>query len=1790
MSSDESHPDDLGPAPTDETLTQLLTRAHQPPQMDPEARKRVLEHLKATRRSAPSTIEPTEAPKSPDATAQRMAPVVSLASWRRPTVAGVVAALVAAAVLLLFWLRPDPVLHDNISATPQKVTLADGTVLVLDAGARVRDFGDRHIELEHGRLFVDVAAHRDEFVVDTPHGSAKALGTRFLVSLDDAAMHAAVARGRVELSGRGGRELLGAGQEGRVGADQDGVVRKPAPRLSHLASWARPALEGDTVAPRDPIRRGNLIAREPRWGQEWPLPIRDLVIDVHVEGSVARTTVDQTFFNHTQRQLEGQYSFPLPSGAAISRLAMFVDGKRMESAVVERQRGRNIYEEIVHRRRDPALLEWMGGNLFRMRIFPLPARREKRLVLSYTQTLESLYGTRRLVVPIPEIDVPVGKVAYRVRVVDGASDEVVSTSHEMSRSTEGADRVLSFEAERYGLGDDLSITIRPEDAPATHVATLADEGGDYLMVRARPELPLAQSERTQRNWVVLFDTSASRSTADLAMQRELLTALMHEWDEGDHYAIVAFDASTRMLTDGFSTVTAESPAGVLRNLRESTSEGLGETNLPAALATARELLAKAPEGEAHVLYLGDGVATSEATRPKALAEALEGTKFVGIGMGDVMDVPLLRTLADETGGFAITVPRGDDLRWRAFDLVATLNTPRLLEVRAEVEGANGEPIAQATAYGPAQIAAGEDALFVARLPAGESAERVRLRGVVRGEAWSTSIPVGRAHRADTSYLPRLWAERRVAALTADEPAEHQAEITALGMQHFLVTPFTSLLVVETEQMAKDLGLTIGSGDGWAKYRLPDQIEDRYEPNTAVARIDDVPPGTVVTRRPLQLLRGAPMLGNEEIGLGSIGLIGAGFGGGGKGFGSGHGRLGGRLDALQEAAEFGMIGQLGAAGPMDFKRRGFRALEKSNKPRVRMGAAEIPAVSFDEDKRGFLADIPVASPAVVVTGKSSSTLLPSSIALSRPDEQRARRQLAWDADGFLPMSGERMPIALQYSRDQTLDDLTAFVPALATDASDFSREAAWLHAASRGKERQVAAAERDEASRRVSRAFAAQGEEAWRADDGAIVARRADGTVAIQRTTAFSLKERTVIDDDGVHTFYPELKLVVRRPLGPSRAAVLADLAGFWLPSFEEMDRCFEVAPSGESDVSLRLPLPGAEGGESQAIELTLGLDASGVLTSVTRSGLGYQHSRFERSGNELAVVDDRGRRTELTRAELGDVDFSVTTPEAWAALDMPMVEPGTWQRAATKATKGSKEHRHALQQLLAVHAAVGDVGALRDTLVEIDDEFGPPNRGELALASRVIPSGDIQAWLDDRPSDEPVVAHMLAIQKHATGTDAGEAFSKARELSGLVGTLARYRTVLAQIERREESPLRAFEAFVEQSKSPEMVYTLASQLQSRWSYEKPVEARKAWLVAAEVPALTTMAKMAEARIAQQQGEYEQAGELAREALVQALERGEHPMLDSNSRHLLNASGRDRAGLDSVWTLYRQRLLDSRDPSAWITLLASSRAMGKTTDVQAIATQVKGREVRDPFVALQLARELLAASRPGDALRTLAPLREGSQKATALWMSAHAAESMGRFDTAASFLSQAMQAGPDDVSLTDLRGQYVRLFDLHVRAAAAADRAPHAALAVAAEWRRLDPDHADIDVRCAELLYGLGRPKEAWRHLSSIIERHPAEGSAHAQVAEVLERRGNLSRALGSWQRAVDAEPTNPTWLLRQSHALRAKGDRAGATAALRKIADGDDWQPRFADVVRQAKALLPAAPPAREEREPSSAQ
>ena len=109
-----------------------------------------------------------------------------------------------------------------------------------------------------------------------------------------------------------------------------------------------------------------------------PVEIRRVQIDAQVAGLVAQTRVELEFFNPNQRVLEGELQFPLQAGQVVTGFALDIAGELRPAVPVEKAKGRQVFEDVIRARVDPALLEATEGNNYKLRVYPLPARGSRR--------------------------------------------------------------------------------------------------------------------------------------------------------------------------------------------------------------------------------------------------------------------------------------------------------------------------------------------------------------------------------------------------------------------------------------------------------------------------------------------------------------------------------------------------------------------------------------------------------------------------------------------------------------------------------------------------------------------------------------------------------------------------------------------------------------------------------------------------------------------------------------------------------------------------------------------------------------------------------------------------------------------------------------------------------------------------------------------------------------------------------------------------------------------------------------------------------------------------------------------------------------------------------------------------------------------------------------------------------------------------------------------------------------------------------------------------------------------
>jgi len=514
--------------------------------------------------------------------------------------------------------------------------------------------------------------------------------------------------------------------------------------------------------------------------------LRLVALDVRgvLEAPLAFTELRMSFENPEDRVIEGRFRITLPPAAAISRFAMKVGGHWQEGEVVERQRARQVYEDFLHRRQDPALLEQEAGNEFSARVFPIPARGLKELILSYSHALPR--SADPYVVPLrglPEI------ATLDVRLLLGEKPLEADAASNLGGSASDR-RVIRLHKEDWTPTQDFEVA---QDYAGERAGLRSD---NLVVVRVAPAVESAPQEIS--GLYVLFDSSASRALG-FASQLALLERLLGELSAATPVGVAAFDQEVTPIYDGPAGGFGERP---LRRLRDH--QALGASDLHRAL---RWLAGQLGEGgrqgltlrSTRVLVITDGIVTAGQSEGKALREAVRALGDAGVrrldvlAVGGLRDHAVLRQLV--SGNLASD--------GQVIDGAAPLDEISRRLTRASRSGI--EVSVRGAAWVWPQVLdgvqPGDEVLVYADLPASQP-----LGLALDGRP--VDLGGRELERVKRPLLERAWVQARIDRLLhlretrfAGDPDVRRAlqlEVTQLSVENRVLSPYTAFLVLETE--------------------------------------------------------------------------------------------------------------------------------------------------------------------------------------------------------------------------------------------------------------------------------------------------------------------------------------------------------------------------------------------------------------------------------------------------------------------------------------------------------------------------------------------------------------------------------------------------------------------------------------------------------------------------------------------------------------------------------------------------------------------------------------------------------------------------------------------------------------------------------------------------------------------------------------------------------------------------------------------------------------------------------
>jgi Ca-activated chloride channel family protein len=562
-------------------------------------------------------------------------------------------------------------------------------------------------------------------------------------------------------------------------------------------------------------------------------------VDIRVTGLIARTQVVQRFSNPTEDWVEGVYVFPLPENSAVDALEMRIGDRIIEGQIHERTKARAVYKQAKQEGRKASLVEQERPNLFTTSVANLGPGEEISIAISYQE--EARYDLGRFSLRFPMAVGP--RYIPGTGAADASFEEGWSTA---STAVAGTDRItppvvrpasgrmnpvsisvqldtgfrlesvrspshpvdvealpeqvyqVGLNAGRVPADSDFELVWTPVIGSAPTAALFHEEwqGEHYALIMVMPPKPeFAELIHLSRETIFVIDTSGSMGGESIIQARNALDLALSRLRPEDSFNIIRFESGFAKLYPDSRSADAKTVADA--RVWVSRLEAGGGTEMLPALRAA---LAEGAERSAirQVIFMTDGAVDNEDALFQAVRDHLGKSRLYTIGIGSAPNSHFMTRAAEFGRGTFTYISSPAQVEEKMNELFAKLSSPVLHDLA--VHWASSE--VEAWPKRIPDVYLGEPIVVAARLS--ELSDRISLTGRRGAEDVKMELPMTGGSRE--SGIARLWARRKVKALVDSiqggaDRTRVADEVTSLGIQHHIVTKWTSLVAVDVTPTA-----------------------------------------------------------------------------------------------------------------------------------------------------------------------------------------------------------------------------------------------------------------------------------------------------------------------------------------------------------------------------------------------------------------------------------------------------------------------------------------------------------------------------------------------------------------------------------------------------------------------------------------------------------------------------------------------------------------------------------------------------------------------------------------------------------------------------------------------------------------------------------------------------------------------------------------------------------------------------------------------------------------------------
>src|SRR5947207_3704708 len=561
----------------------------------------------------------------------------------------------------------------------------------------------------------------------------------------------------------------------------------------------------------------------PGAAQGWIEPIRPLpafprgaiakvrsAVQVTLTGRAAHVTVEEWFRNSGPVLDEGNYLYPLAGEAVFSDFSRWQGDRELKGEPMDASQARAIYEDIVRRKRDPALIELAGHGLLRARVFPIAPGETRKITLRYTQLLDRVGDAWRFRYSAGTGPGAASSSSFRMQVDSAARfGDPYSPTHAPNPRRRD-DRIEVGLADTATHGDlELFLPLAQRRVGMSLVTSQpVGEDGFFMLLLAPGR---AETPTVRRDLVAVLDVSGSMSGDKLDQAKTALVQLLGTLRAGDRFRVITLGSGVRRYAGGWTEVAGDNLHAAQDWVRRVDTDG--GTNIAGALT---EAFAEPPEegGLGVVVFLTDGMATVGETNPERIADQAEHGRgpfrVFAFGIGYAVNTYLLDRLTERARGTTEYIRPGGDIEQAVAAVRATVASPILTDLAVQADGVE---LYDLQPRNLPDLFGGDELVVFGRYRGEGSRERsvtvIGRRGG-REERFSTAARFG-VEQPGADYVQQLWAARKAGALSSDirlrgPNPEIVDELKRLALRYGILTEYTSYLVQEPNVAARAIPL------------------------------------------------------------------------------------------------------------------------------------------------------------------------------------------------------------------------------------------------------------------------------------------------------------------------------------------------------------------------------------------------------------------------------------------------------------------------------------------------------------------------------------------------------------------------------------------------------------------------------------------------------------------------------------------------------------------------------------------------------------------------------------------------------------------------------------------------------------------------------------------------------------------------------------------------------------------------------------------------------------------------